>query len=94
VFRFYNQETMRQSVWPAGINDATFFTAMLLLSSVHLDGMHFVPFSPVTTALKLDAMRLVRENLQRASPDAAIYCISAIASLATSALVRAPTTYH
>jgi hypothetical protein len=79
---------MKRSIWPEGTKDDTFFTGMMLMCSVHLDGMNFGQASTVTTALKLEAMRLVRERIGRQSPDAIIGCISAIACLATCALVR------
>lgn len=62
---------------------------MLLMSSVHLDSMHTAGFelSPITTALKLEAMRQVREKIRTQAADDIISCISAIACLATCALV-------
>ncbi|EXJ69871.1 uncharacterized protein A1O5_06944 [Cladophialophora psammophila CBS 110553] len=87
-FIVYNQRGMQQSVWPEGAKNSTFFTAMLLMCSVHLDGLSSKSTSPTTTALKLEAMRRVRILIQQHSPLAIISCISAIACLATCALVR------
>lgn len=85
---------MKQFIWPRGTRDKTFFTGMLLMSSVHLDSVTRDHLSPVTMTLKLEAMRLVRERIQQPTDDAIISCISAIACLATCALVcetyRAP----
>lgn len=78
---------MNHTVWPQGTKDGTFFTGMLLMSSVHLDSINSGTPSPVTTTLKLEAMRLVREKIQVPTSDAIISCISAIACLATCALV-------
>ncbi|OAL38004.1 hypothetical protein AYO20_02837 [Fonsecaea nubica] len=88
VFAVYNQKRMQQSVWPEGTKDSTFFTSMLLLCSVHLDGLNAKSTSPTTTALKLEAMRRVRTLIQQPSQVAIISCIAAVASLATCALVR------
>ncbi|KIW68466.1 hypothetical protein PV04_04408 [Phialophora macrospora] len=88
VFIVFNQKTMQQTIWPQGAKDGTFFTAMLLMCSVHLDGLTTGSASAMTTALKVEAMRLVRQSIQDASRAAIISSISAIACLATSALVR------
>lgn len=65
------------------------FTGMLLMCSVHLDSLHTRSnaLSPVSTALKLEAMRKVREKIQTQSADDIISCIAAIACLAACALV-------
>ena len=78
---------MNKVIWPHGTKDGTFFTGMMLMSSVHLDSMHLGKLSPLTTALKLEAMRLVRERVQQPTPDSIISCMAAIACLATCALV-------
>ncbi len=78
---------MKQFIWPRATKDGTFFTAMLLMTSIHLDGMYHQSLSPLSTALKLEAMRLVRERIQVPTRDSIINCISAIACLATCALV-------
>jgi hypothetical protein len=57
---------------------------------VHLDGLTTGSSSATTTALKVEAMRLVRESVQDASRAAIITSISAIACLATCALVCHP----
>ncbi|KAK6375694.1 hypothetical protein LTS17_007516 [Exophiala oligosperma] len=90
VFHVYNQTAMQQVIWPRGTKDDTFFTGMLLMCSVHLDSLHTRSntVSPVSTALKLEAMRKVREKIQTHSADDIISCIAAIACLAACALVR------
>ncbi|KIW18120.1 hypothetical protein PV08_02408 [Exophiala spinifera] len=90
VFHVYNQTAMKQVIWPRGTKDDTFFTGMLLMCSVHLDSLHTRSnvLSPVSTALKLEAMRKVRERIQTRSADDIISSISAIACLAACALVR------
>lgn len=59
------------------------------MCSVHLDSLHTRSntVSPVSTALKLEAMRKVREKIQTQSADDIISCIAAIACLAACALV-------
>ncbi len=79
---------MNQFIWPQGSKNSTFFTGMLLLSSVYLDAMTSDNLTAVTTTLKLEAMRLVREKIGQSDPDAIMGCMSAIACLATCALVR------
>ncbi|OAP64582.1 hypothetical protein AYL99_00554 [Fonsecaea erecta] len=88
VFAVYNQRGMQQNVWPEGTKNSTFFTSMLLMCSVHLDGLSSRSMSSTTTALKLEAMQRVRTLIQQSSPVAIMSCISAIAALATCALVR------
>ena len=88
MFHVYGQEGMKQYIWPIATKDTLFFTGMLLMSSVHIDGMGMGRLAPVTTALKLEVMRLVRERIQQPTPDAIINCIAAVACLATCALVR------
>ncbi|KAI1621854.1 hypothetical protein EDD37DRAFT_497952 [Exophiala viscosa] len=94
LFHVFDQRLMRESVWPLGARDNAFFAGMMLMCSVHLDSMNFDKPSPVTTALKLEAMRLVRERIGSSSADVIIGCISAIACLASCALVSPPDLSH
>jgi hypothetical protein len=82
---------MKETVWPTGSKDTTFFAGMLLMSSVHLDSMRLGGLTSTTTTLKLEAIALVRERIREANPNAIISALSAIACLATSALVCVPT---
>lgn len=79
---------MKETVWPTGSKDATFFTGMLLMSSVHLDSMRLGVLTSTTTTLKLEAIALVRERIREANPNSIISALAAIACLATCALVR------
>ncbi|KAJ9617266.1 hypothetical protein H2200_000987 [Cladophialophora chaetospira] len=85
VFHVYNQKTMKQIMWPQITKNGTFFTAMMLMGSVHLDGLTTRSSSATTTALKVETMHRVRESMQDASRPAIITSIAAIAILATSA---------
>ena len=87
VFIVYNQKTMQQSIWPQATKNGTFFTAMMLMCSLHLDGLTASSASATTTALKVEAMRLVRQSIQEGSRAAIINSIAGIACLATCALV-------
>ena len=88
VFLVYNQKAMQKTIWPEGTKHDTFFTAMLLMCSVHFDGLSAKSTSATTTALKVEAMRLVRGNINKKSSQSAIISsIAAIACLATCALV-------
>ncbi|KIV86226.1 hypothetical protein, variant 1 [Exophiala sideris] len=88
VFHVFNQKLMNESVWPHGARDDAFFAGMMLMCSVHLDSMSSDKSSAVTTAIKLEAMKLVRGRMGSSSGDMLIGCISAIACLASTALVR------
>lgn len=78
---------MQQIIWPNASKNITFFSAMLLMTSVHLDGLAFQAISSTTMALKVESMRLVRATIYNPAQDAMIASISAIACLATCALV-------
>lgn len=78
---------MKEVIWPTGSKDVTFFSGMLLMSSVQLDGMRLGELTSTTTTLKLEAMALVRERIREADPDSIISALSAIACLASCALV-------
>jgi len=84
---------MKEVIWPAGSKDVTFFSGMLLMSSVQLDGMRFCELTSTTTILKLEVMALVRERIREANPDSIISALSAIACLASCALVCVASDY-
>jgi hypothetical protein len=81
---------MKNIVWPAGTHDSTFFSGMLLMSSTHLDGINSGQTSFVTTALKLEAVKQVRERVQRLTPENIVGCIGAVACMAICGLVSDP----
>ena len=85
MFVIMGQPQMRQLLWPDVIQDSCIFSGMLLMASIHLDGVTKREISPRTLTVKHDTMRLVRDKL----PDKAntIQCIGPVACLAFSALV-------
>ena len=87
VFLVFGQERMKQFVWPTGTHNVPFFTGMLLISSTHLDGMKLGQISKTTTAIKLEAMKQFRDNIDLGTSDSLIGCLSAAACLAICALV-------
>lgn len=78
---------MKEVIWPVGTKDPTFLAGMLLMSSVHLDSMRLENRTNTTTTLKLEAIALVRKRIREATPNSIIVALSAIACLATCALV-------
>ena len=79
---------MAQLMWPRITKDRVFFAGMLLVGSTQMDSFRGNRISDTSVALKCESIRLVRERMRQSDDFARIACLSGIACLATSGLVR------